>query len=325
MLSVTLPTYNEAKNLPELLKGLSAVLSKEEYEVIVVDDDSPDNTWQVAEDLKKHYPMLKVIRRIGRRGLSSAVVEGFNAAKGDVLLVMDSDLQHDPAIVGKLYDAVQGGADIAVASRYIEGGSVGEWVTGRRLLSRFATFLARTLPPVRTSDPMSGFFALTKSSYESVRMQLHPTGFKILFEVLAHMHPSSTVAEVPLKFQMRKHGESKLSLSVEAAFLWQLLGVFLYRFSALLFWVAALVIAIVLMLHVWNLLPMYIDASVRNDVREHIETVTRERGWLLSDIRIRSVTKESFTFIHQQHHRGPDETACYEWLWGSSGPIPCAD
>lgn len=323
MLSIVLPTYNEAKNLPELLKRLSVELSKDEYEVIVVDDDSPDHTWQIAEDLKKQYPMLRVIRRVGRRGLSSAVVEGFNAAKGNVLLVMDSDLQHDPAVVTQLYAAIKNGADIAVASRYIEGGSVGEWVTGRRLLSRFATFLARTLPPVQTSDPMSGFFALTHSAYNSVRMQLRPTGFKILFEVLASMHPSSNVAEVPLQFQMREHGESKLSLSVEIAFLWQLLRVFLYRIHAYLFWGIAIITALFLAFRVWNLLPMYLDSDVRQRVQQTVEQLAEEQGWLLSDIQIDEVQTDEMRITHRQHHRGTDERACYIVLFSDAQPRSC--
>ena len=117
MLSLVLPTYNEADNLPELVPALEALLAGLPYEIIVVDDDSPDGTWRVALDLARQRDRVRVIRRVGRRGLSSAVVEGFLAAKGDVLAVADADGQHDLALLPKLYDAVRAGANVAVGSR----------------------------------------------------------------------------------------------------------------------------------------------------------------------------------------------------------------
>lgn len=325
MLSVILPTYNEAANLPRLLEGMTAVLKKGEFEVIVVDDDSPDRTWETAERLRTHYPMLTVIRRVGRRGLSSAVTEGFAAAEGDVLAVMDADLQHDPALLPALLESITRGAQLAVASRYMEGGGVGDWVTGRRLLSRFATFLARTLPPVRVSDPMSGFFMLTASTYEQVRRRVRPTGFKILFEILTHLHPSTRTAEVPLQFKMRIHGESKLNLAVELVFLVQLARVFCMRIQRPLFWLVALAAGVWLLLRVWALAPLYLDASVRTNAQQALEHLGTEHGWLLSDLSVRSVDSTGMRVVRRFHHRGRDETDCFIVWFEDARLTPCAD
>jgi glycosyltransferase involved in cell wall biosynthesis len=325
VLSIILPTYNEAQNLPILLGDLARVLGKDPYEVIVVDDDSPDNTWQVATNLKKQYPMLRVIRRVGRRGLSSAVVEGFDVATGDILLVMDSDLQHDPALIVKLRDAVESGAGIAVASRYIEGGSVGEWVTGRRLLSKIATFFARNIPHVKVSDPMSGFFALKKSVFDAIKSQLRPTGFKILFEVLTFLPKGTKAVEVPLVFKMREHGESKLSAAVEMQFLFQLVHACFIRFQWIMWWFIVVIAFVTLMMRFLPLLPMYLDASIRQNVQQSLERVADEHGWLISDLAIERVEETSMRVIHQSHHRGTDEVECLIITFADSSITPCVD
>ncbi len=323
MLSIVLPTYNEAKNLPELLKRISGAMGKESYEVIVVDDDSPDGTWKVAKELHAQYPMLSVIHRIGRKGLSSAVVEGFDAAKGDTLLVMDSDLQHDPALILQLSDAIKQGAGIAVASRYMEGGSVGEWVRGRRLLSKTATWLTRKIPAVEVSDPMSGFFALSKPVYESVRAQLHPTGFKILFEILGHLPKRTKAVTIPLIFKMRVHGESKLSIKVQVEFLFQILRMLIVRFQNIIFSLVCMTMALMLVLPALSMLPLYVDVGTRTIVQRALLSVEQQKGWLISDISLYSIGTESFIFTYRHHHRGPDEEVCYEWFFGRPGPIPC--
>jgi dolichol-phosphate mannosyltransferase len=325
MLSIVLPTYNEAANIPELLRKIAAVLKNAPHEIIVVDDDSPDKTWEVAQQLHKQYPLLKVIHRVGRRGLSSAVIEGFEKAQGDTLLVMDSDLQHDPALITKLTDAIDNGAGIAVASRYTEGGSVGEWVKGRRILSKTATFLARKIPPVDVSDPMSGFFAVKKSAYRSIAGNLRPAGFKILLEILAFLPRTTRTAEVPLVFKMREHGESKLNLFVELLFIWQLVRIAFHRVQKPLFWLIVFIALMTLLPRAWGVLPLYYDQPVRQNVQSLVTDLAQERGWLLSDIEFKYVTKTSFVFVHRQHHRGADEKLCHEWLFGTSAPIPCAD
>ncbi len=219
MLSLILPTYNESENLPGLLEKLGAVLRGIPHEIIVVDDDSPDGTWRIAQELSRNRDDLRVVRRVGRRGLSSAVIEGFLASKGDVLAVADADGQHDLSLIPKLRDAVQSGAGIALGSRYTAGGSVGEWDERRHTLSRIATALAMRLCKVRVTDPMSGFFAIDRKAFEEILPRLNPKGFKILLDLLVHAPAGLRAAEIPFTFGVRTHGESKLSRRVQLEFL----------------------------------------------------------------------------------------------------------
>lgn len=235
MLSLILPTFNEAENLPVLLPKLEDALRAIPHEIIIVDDDSPDGTSRVAQELAEKINDLHVIRRIGRRGLSSAVVEGFLAAKGDVLAVMDADGQHDLTLIPKLYDAVQKGSNVAIGSRYIEGGSVGTWDERRYMLSRIATNLAKRLCKVAVNDPMSGFFALDRTTFEATLPRLNPKGFKILLDFLVHVPKGTTAKEIPFTFGTRLHGESKLSRQVQIEFLEYLYDVTLGTYIPLTF------------------------------------------------------------------------------------------
>lgn len=235
MLSLILPTYNEAKNLPELLPKIRETLTNIPHEIIIVDDDSPDETWRVAQEIGHDLSDIHVIRRVGRRGLSSAVIEGFLSAKGEVLAVMDADGQHDLSLLPKLYNAVDTSADIAIGSRYIEGGSVGEWDERRQLLSRVATNMALHLCSVKVKDPMSGFFALKRHTFEGVVNLLNPKGFKILLDILVCVKSTTVVQEIPFTFSQRLHGESKLSRRVQLEFLEYLYDVTIGRVIPLTF------------------------------------------------------------------------------------------
>jgi dolichol-phosphate mannosyltransferase len=219
MLSLVLPTYNEAANIGEVVPRIQAILHATPHEIIVVDDDSPDRTWETTLRLAQELPELRVIRRIGRRGLSSAVVEGFLAAKGEVLAVADADGQHDYTLLPRLYESVRAGAGVAIGSRYVEGGGVGQWDERRHALSRLATRLAQTLCRVKVEDPMSGFFAIDRSTFEDTLPRLNPKGFKILLDLLVHVRPGAVVRELPFTFGSRMHGESKLSRRVQLEFL----------------------------------------------------------------------------------------------------------
>lgn len=229
MLSLVLPTYNEAKNIPALVPKLSEVLRGIEHEIIVVDDDSPDRTWEVVEFLMQDFSNLRVLRRVGRRGLSSAVTEGFAMAKGSVFAVMDADGQHDLEILPRLYISVEKSRGMAIGSRYVEGGDTGEWERGRESLSRLATWLSHQLSSVQVHDPMSGFFAIDAGLYRSIEKKLKPTGFKILLEVLAFVPKATTVEEVPFSFGKRLSGESKLTAKVQWEFMKQLLSLMIRR------------------------------------------------------------------------------------------------
>lgn len=217
-LSVVVPTYNEAESLPILLDRLDLALAEVDYEVVVVDDDSPDGTWRLAEEAAQRLRRVRVLRRIGRRGLSSAVVEGLGLAQGDVLAVMDADGQHDETILPRMLDAVADGADICIGSRAVEGGSYGAFSPWRRLVSWGGAQLARALVGADVSDPMSGFFALSRARWEATRAEVTGRGFKILLELLARGE-RPVVAEVGYHFRLRTAGATKLSGSVVTAYL----------------------------------------------------------------------------------------------------------
>ncbi len=209
MISIIVPTYNERENLEELFERIARALEGREFEIIVVDDDSPDKTWKKAEELAKKYP-VKVIRRTNKRGLSSAVIRGFKEANSEILVVMDADLQHPPEVIPKLIEAIEEGVDVAIASRYVKGGKVENWYWWRKLISKGAIMIGRVaLPRIRNiKDPVSGFFALRRKVIEDV--ELNPVGFKILLEILIK-GKYERVAEVPFIFGIRKAGESKLT------------------------------------------------------------------------------------------------------------------
>jgi dolichol-phosphate mannosyltransferase len=203
LVSIVVPTYNEAQTVPVLARRLSAALRGREWELIVVDDGSPDGTAAVAAALAPELPVL-VVRRPGKLGLASAVMDGWAEARGEILVVMDADLSHPPESVPSLVDAVAGGADMAVGSRYVRGGGTVDWPLRRRIVSRVACLMGNVLVPVR--DATSGFFALRREVIAGVR--LDPIGFKIGFEVIARGRHRQVV-EVPYVFRDREHGASK--------------------------------------------------------------------------------------------------------------------
>jgi dolichol-phosphate mannosyltransferase len=210
-LSVVVPTYNEADNIGELLDRLDVALADIDHEIIVVDDDSPDRTWQIARARSDNDTHVRVVRRLSDRGLSSAVLAGMAVADGRVLGVIDADLQHDEAALPEMATIVlDKEADICVGTRAGEEGSYGEWSRRRRLASWLAATMARLLLPVRTSDPMSGYFVVSREAYEQVGPDINPRGFKILLEFLAR-GTDLRVREVGYRFRTRTRGVTKLS------------------------------------------------------------------------------------------------------------------
>jgi len=201
------PTYNEKDNLDELVRRITQSCSscKGGVEIVIVDDNSPDGTGKYAEELAKTHNM-KVLHRAGKLGLSSAVIEGFGAASGDILVVMDADLSHPPEKIPEMVSKIESGeAEFALGSRYIKGGSVENWPFHRRIISKGATLLAR--PVTKVKDPMSGFFAFKRSIIEGAN--LDPVGYKIALEIIVKGNVSKVV-EVPIHFANRKAGKSKL-------------------------------------------------------------------------------------------------------------------
>ncbi len=217
--SVIVPTYNEAENVPILVGRLQKVLSDYEFEVIVVDDDSPDETWKVAERIAESHHNVRLLHRIDKRGLSSAVFDGMTLAEGQVYVVMDADLQHDEQIIPGLVNPILNGeASITVGSREVENGSYGDFSPSRRLVSWSGSVLARRLLKVNASDPMSGFFAVSSDRFSDVKRRINPRGFKILLEFLAR-RPRPDVVEVGYEFRSRLHGTTKLTSSIVIAYL----------------------------------------------------------------------------------------------------------
>lgn len=232
-LSIVVPTYREAGNLPVLIPRIARALADRaiDWELIVVDDNSPDGTRDVCAQLARVFP-LRLIVRTEERGLSSAVVAGLRAARGEVVLCMDADLSHPPEAVPAMVEALRtGGSDFVIGSRSTDGGSTeAGWGLFRWLNSRVATWLAR--PLIRVSDPMAGLFALRRDSFVAAEALLHPIGCKIGLELLIKCG-SRRVAEVPIRFANRLHGESKLSLREQVNSLRHLGRLYAFRFPVL--------------------------------------------------------------------------------------------
>jgi dolichol-phosphate mannosyltransferase len=232
LLSLILPTYQESQNIPAIVQQLTSKLDTiipAAYELIVVDDDSPDRTWSIALELTETYPQLRVIRRTDERGLATAVVRGWQAARGEILGVIDADLQHPPEILGQLWQAMTQGADLAMASRNVEGGGVSEWSILRRILSRGAQILGLlVLPEVigRVSDPMSGYFLVRKSAIAN--RVLSPLGYKILVETVGRGQIDK-ITEVGYEFQERHSGDSKVTAQQYIEYILHLLRLRLAR------------------------------------------------------------------------------------------------
>lgn len=224
MISIITPTYNEAKNLPELAKRIDNALKKYTYELIVVDDNSPDGTGEIAEKLSNKYP-LKVVHREGKLGLASAVTEGFAVSKGEILGVIDADLSHPPEKIPELLRAMEEeDADFVIASRLIKEGKVEDWPFHRKLVSWTARMLARPLTPVK--DIMSGFFIIKKEVVDGVALK--PRGYKICLEILVK-GSYKKVKEVPFVFMNRAVGESKLNIKTNVDYLIQLTDLYKYK------------------------------------------------------------------------------------------------
>jgi len=212
-LSLVLPTFNEARNIESMIVAVSEILERSgiPYELIVVDDNSPDGTWRLAVALCASLPRLRVIRRTHERGLATGVIRGWQASCGDVLGVIDADLQHPPDVIPSLWDRMEAGADLAVASRRLPGGGVSDWSWRRRLISRTAELIGLVILPEvirRLSDPMSGYLLVRRDTLTGVTLK--PRGYKILIEILGRGRITK-ISEVAYVFRERADNESKLT------------------------------------------------------------------------------------------------------------------
>ena len=214
LLSLVVPTYNEAGNVVLLVEKLTRLLDwicPNDYELIIVDDNSPDQTWEIARSLLSEYPNLRVMRRTQERGLSTAVIRGWQVSRGRFLGVIDGDLQHPPEVLETLLGELVLGSDLAVASRHVAGGGISDWSVFRRMTSRGAQILGLMIAPQvvgRVSDPMSGYFMVRRSAVTN--QILNPQGYKILLEILGRGEIEK-ISEVGYVFQERQDGESKVT------------------------------------------------------------------------------------------------------------------
>ena len=223
-IAVVLPTYNERENIAEVVTRLEDALRGLTFELIFVDDDSPDGTAEVVREFARRDCRIRLVHRIGRRGLSSACIEGILATSANAIAVMDADLQHDETILPRMLERLRlESLDIVVGTRNAEGGSMGEFCRARVLLSRIGEKIGHTVCQCRLSDPMSGFFLLRRSFFVEVVHKLHGGGFKILVDMLATSTRPVQLAEVGYRFRTRQHGESKLDVNSAVEYLFLVL------------------------------------------------------------------------------------------------------
>ena len=222
-ISVIVPTYNERENIKPLIERIGNILDQEAYEILVVDDNSPDGTAGIAESLSIDYP-VRIIHRPGKLGLASAVVEGIGKAEGDIIGVIDADLQHPPELITQLTEAIMEGNDIAIASRYVRGGGIDNWSFFRKMNSKVAILFAR--PLTKAKDPMSGCFFLKREVVMAIDFK--PAGFKILLEILVKGKYTS-IKELPFTFKDRWKGKSKLGMMEYVSYMKLLYSLYLFK------------------------------------------------------------------------------------------------
>ncbi|WP_424627247.1 glycosyltransferase [Bradyrhizobium sp. SYSU BS000235] len=253
-LCVVVPTFNERDNVPKLFAKLEAALAGISWEVIFVDDNSPDGTSDVARSLAQSDARVRCIRRIGRRGLSGACIEGILASSAPFVAVMDADLQHDETQLPKMLALLQAKqAELVVGSRYVSGGDTGNFNSTRLGGSVFATTIAKKLLHIDVADPMSGFFMIRRDRFEQLAPALSVQGFKILLDIVASAHGKLRVVEVPYSFGERLHGESKLDSRVVLDFLGLVLAKLTRDLVSLRFVLFAVVGSLGLLVHLVSL------------------------------------------------------------------------
>ena len=219
-LSIVVPTFNERDNVERLIEGIEHVLPNIKWEIIFIDDDSPDGTADFVRKIAQSKPYVRCQQRIGRRGLSKAVIEGILSSSAPLVVVMDADLQHDETILPTMLDQIRNNqTDIVVGSRYCAGGGMGAWNSQRAAMSRFATILSRTIVTPQLTDPMSGFFMIKRDTFHRIVRRLSGEGYKILLDLVASSPHPLKLVELPYTFRERVAGESKL----DSAVIWEYL------------------------------------------------------------------------------------------------------
>ncbi|MEI6279962.1 MAG: glycosyltransferase family 2 protein [Verrucomicrobiae bacterium] len=223
-LTVVVPTFRERENIPLVVGRLEALLGRFNWEVVFVDDDSDDGSREVLLELSRKNLRVRCLRRVGRRGLTSACLEGMGSSPAEIFAVMDADLQHDETVLPAMVAAFQEdpALDLAVGTRYSPGGSVGEWSAGRKFASRFATTLEKSVLHTPLTDPMSGFFVIRRELFDETVRRMTGKGFKILLDIVLSSGRKLRTREFPYAFRPRLHGESKLDIVVGLEYLYLL-------------------------------------------------------------------------------------------------------
>jgi dolichol-phosphate mannosyltransferase len=259
-LTIVIPTFKERANVPILLEKLIAVLSHVEWEVIYVDDHSPDGTADAVRQIARTDRRVRVIERIGRRGLSSACVEGMMASAAPHIAVMDADLQHDETVLPEMLRKIETEKlDVVVASRRVAGGSMGEFAIERIKLSNMGSRVSRLVCRCEVSDPMSGYFIVDAKFLRALVPNLTGSGFKILVDILASSPSAPRVGEVPYRFRTRQLGESKLDINVQLEYVFLIVDKLVGRWIPTRFALFVLVGAIGVLVHLAVLAPLYLN------------------------------------------------------------------
>ena len=274
-LAVVIPTYNEIENVPPLLAALEKTLGGLEWEVIFVDDNSPDKTAELIRVLALTNRRLRVLERIGRRGLSSACIEGMLATPAPYIAVMDADMQHDESILPNMLERIKSEhLDVVVGSRKIAGGSMGEFARERVWLSDLGTRIGKLVCRSDVSDAMSGFFLVDRAYFQEVAPRLTGTGFKILVDLLSSSRTSPRVGEVPYHFRNRQQGESKLDINVTLEYLYLLVDKVIGKWVPTRFVMYVLVGFVGLVIHLGVLALLYYRGHVDFTISQISATFT---------------------------------------------------
>ena len=258
-LAVVIPTFKERESVPLLLERLRSTLDSIEWEAIFVDDHSPDGTADYLRSVAATNPRVHVIERIGRRGLSSACIEGMMATAAPYIAVMDADLQHDESVLPVMFEKIRSESlDVVVASRKMSGGSMGEFSRRRVRLSNLGSNASRLICHCNVTDPMSGFFVVNSAFFRSTTERLTGTGFKILLDILASSKTPPRLGEVPYCFRSRQCGESKLDVNVQLEYLYLIVDKLIGAFVPTRFVLFGLVGSVGVLVHLSVLAAVYL-------------------------------------------------------------------
>lgn len=257
-LAIIVPTFNERDNVAKLISYLDAALVGIRWEAIFVDDDSPDDTADVVRAISRQDGRIRCTHRIGRRGLSTACIEGMLSASAPYIAVIDADLQHDEKLLPQMLNVLKNeDVDVVVGSRYVQGGGIGEWNESRARISRFATRLGKRFVPETLTDPMSGFFMLRRSALQEIVRSLSGVGFKILLDIFASAKRELKFRELPYQFRTRTAGESKLDNQAAWDYAMLLMDKLIGRYVPVRFIAFSIVGAFGMFVHLLVLTAMY--------------------------------------------------------------------